>query len=453
MIGVRSNSRSVSSVVEHFVHTEGVTSSNLVPSTIILRELRKFASLFHLRSRSLSRKSSLANTALRSQSDGMPRVTLEPTFDEKKGLWCLYLGPKLSPGKVREYRKEKADILERAKYWKHYRDAGQKAALRAGPDLITKAVHYDELLRDVYGFEGGLAEFCELKLTELDKQLESPPFRVILEEFEKASCGSWSASTKETWKWIRNGVKDLEETPLATLTIDFWRERLEKMADERNWSPRAFNDFCSRLASAYNYSIPNLLQANPLDGVKKRKVPKNRKTIWTLEQIEAVLMKAWNDDRDMLPYFAIGVFAGLRPESELTKLKWENISWENGHIVVAEEFDNKTGVKRFVPLNDNLRAWLEPWRAVGATGPILPPCNLYKRRRKTTGGIAPTGKGADNDVMRHTYGSYMDAATGHDRNGIKEWMGHTDFQTFEQNYRDACTPEQGKAFLEILPPQ
>lgn len=383
----------------------------------------------------------------------MSRVTLEPTYDEKKGLWCLYLGRKLSPGKPREYRKSKEDIDKRVSYWKHYQESGQKAAMRAGADLVSKAVHYDELLRDVYGFEGGLAEFCEIKMAELDKELESPPFSKLLDAFQDASYDHWKLPTQRQWDWYRGMLSDLEDKPLASLDTAFWRQWLNEQAEKNNWTNTTFNNFRGRLQTAYKYSIPDLLTVNPMEGVKVRKTGRKVKTVWSLDEIRSVMNYAWEHDREMVPFFAIGIFAGLRPFSELAELKWEHIDWERGHIIVAAEFDNKTGVKRFVPMTENLKAWLQPWRVSGATGRVVPVSaeGIAKRRRKTTTGRAPTGKGADNDVMRHTYGSYMDAATNHDRNSLKEWMGHTDFQTYEQNYRNARTAEEGQEFLQIFP--
>lgn len=52
--------------------------------------------------------------------------------------------------------------------------------------------------------------------------------------------------------------------------------------------------------------------------------------------------------------------------------------------------------------------------------------------------------------MRHSYGSNLEAKY-KDRNLVKENMGHTNFATYEQHYRNARTPKQAEEFWGIYP--
>jgi len=56
------------------------------------------------------------------------------------------------------------------------------------------------------------------------------------------------------------------------------------------------------------------------------------------------------------------------------------------------------------------------------------------------------------DIMRYSDGSYLDAKY-QDRNMVKENMGHSDFKTYEQDYRKALTLKQGEEFWSIFPPE
>tara|TARA_R110002096_G_scaffold427509_1_gene638263 strand:- start:2021 stop:2179 length:159 start_codon:yes stop_codon:yes gene_type:complete len=47
----------------------------------------------------------------------------------------------------------------------------------------------------------------------------------------------------------------------------------------------------------------------------------------------------------------------------------------------------------------------------------------------------------------------MDVATGYDRDKIREWMGHRDYRTYDQYYRNSRNDEEGKEFLSIYPPK
>jgi len=64
---------------------------------------------------------------------------------------------------------------------------------------------------------------------------------------------------------------------------------------------------------------------------------------------------------------AIGAFAGIR-SAEIQRLHWDDIKWDRGHIEIAGK-KAKTAARRLVPLTDNLKAWLAPWRA--ETGKII----------------------------------------------------------------------------------
>ena len=61
---------------------------------------------------------------------------------------------------------------------------------------------------------------------------------------------------------------------------------------------------------------------------------------------------------EMLPYWAIGLFVGLRP-SEIRNLQWKDVDFEDALITVRS---TKTGRKRFVKMQPNLTAWLTPHR-------------------------------------------------------------------------------------------
>ncbi|MCX6873817.1 MAG: hypothetical protein NTW21_08410 [Verrucomicrobia bacterium] len=45
-----------------------------------------------------------------------------------------------------------------------------------------------------------------------------------------------------------------------------------------------------------------------------------------------------------------------------------NRKWDRGHIEIAGR-KAKTAARRLVPLPENLKTWLSPWR--GETGPII----------------------------------------------------------------------------------
>jgi integrase len=72
-----------------------------------------------------------------------------------------------------------------------------------------------------------------------------------------------------------------------------------------------------------------------------------------------------NTNLAMVPYFALGAFAGLRAGSdELSKLRWSDVHFDEKTIVVPAAIA-KTD-KRFIPLVDSLNAWLTIYLNVAA---------------------------------------------------------------------------------------
>lgn len=396
----------------------------------------------------------------------MPRIAkIEPLFDRSRGRWYVYLPAKLSAtGKPqREYFPTKEEAETRSKFWHKTQEFSARAVRAAGPELIGTALSFDELFRSVYGLAGGLKEACERYIKLLDSQQHSAVFGDLVEAYEKDHYDQWADGTQSAWRAHRTHFRELEGQALVSMTPDFWRDWLREKSTERQWDNRTYNGIRSRLFSIYRHSIPSLTASNPIDGLKRRRVQPKAVAVYSIAQIQALLTCAWNHDRELVPFFAVAIFAGLRPESELERLEWKDVNLEERWIRVGANFDNKTQTRRFVPIEPNLAAWLDPWKS--ASGRVVPETNLTKRRRWITRGkylaapntpesqwteVAPYGDDV-RDITRHTYGSYMDAIY-RDRNKLKEWMGHSSFKTYDQHYRNARSEEDGKAFQNIFPP-
>ena len=132
---------------------------------------------------------------------------------------------------------------------------------------------------------------------------------------------------------------------------------------------------------------------------------------------------------------------------------------------IQNKAGSKTGTQQNLegPMEDNLHAWLLPFK--GEKGRVMP-ANVVRRRRYITRGKcqSPEGTTPDEweelvpyglhvrDITRHTYGSYLEAKY-RDRNIVKENMGHTDFRTYEQHYRNARSPKEAEEFWGIYPPE
>lgn len=394
----------------------------------------------------------------------MPTVaSIEPRRHGNK--FVVSLPPALSDtGKRKRHSFDtQKEAQQFADSFKKDREVGLQIASRASTQLIRAAVDLDEELRYHYGFEGGLVEAVEELKRRLDAERVLPTFHTLLARFEKDRGVDWSEGSMGRQEWFRKQVADVNFAPHQLFLSDTWSEWLNARAEEQNWSEGTFNAAAGMLSSVFEHGIKkSLITFNPMRGVCRKKVRNGAPAVYTVSQTEALLNCAWNHDRELVPYFAIAVFAGLRPadkDSEISRLTWEDINWDERWIRVNA---TKTETVRYVNMEDNLLAWLKPFQ--GRTGSVVP-VNLTRRRRDIIRGRYQSPKGTPasewtalvpngesyRDITRHTFGSYLDAKY-RDYRVITEQMGHTDIKTYQSHYRNARTKKEGEQFWAIMPP-
>lgn len=382
-------------------------------------------------------------------------ISLTPS--QQGDLFILNLPPSISPtGKrARKTFRSRKEALTFVEDLKRQQETGLRVARRAHPDLIRTAVDADELFRSVYGFHGGLPEAVAEFMERLDRERKLPTFEGLMEAFERDHAKDWARGSRDRQSWFRKHVEGMAIPAGQLFEPGFWADWLNLKAATEGWADKTFNDVAGMLSSIFEHGVKRAaITYNPIKGVKRRKVKRKARAVFTVDQVRDLMAAAWNEpkgNQEMVPYFALAVFAGLRPadtDSEISKLTWEDINWEEGWIRVGEDFDTKTETKRHVRMEDNLRAWLEPFR--GRSGKVVPK-NLRKRRKAITDSAGVPWGPSVRDISRHTYGSYLDAKH-RDYKVICEMMGHTSITTYQQHYRNTRTRAEGAEFWAIMPP-
>ena len=173
------------------------------------------------------------------------------------------------------------------------------------------------------------------------------------------------------------------------------------------------------------------------------KEPETEIQIFTPEEMESLLLTA---HARILPLVAIGGFAGIR-SAEVARLEWQDIKWDRGHIEIAGK-KAKTAARRLVPLSDNLKAWLAPWR--GETGPILTITDASGALGDTAVKAKIPG-GWRQNALRHSFISYRVALTGDVARTSLE-AGNSPKMIF-RHYREIVDEEATKAWWSIHPPE
>jgi integrase len=280
------------------------------------------------------------------------------------------------------------------------------------------------------------------------------------------------------------------ERPIASITSG----ELDKWLRSLGVQPGTRNSIRLRLGVLFSYAIEQgWCQENPVRKVKKVKASSTPEILTPAEF--ARLLEAASEET--LPYWLIGGFAGLR-RAEIERLEWKDIhfdpakyrasihaqaltggdkkavenakkaieAWRQSALIEVSALKAKTASRRFVQIQDNLAAWLEPY--IGRTGLVCPQ-NLRKllESDRTNTGIwtEPENQAKDtpkterqsgklkpwpSNGLRHSFASYH---LGHFQNAalLALELGHTNQEITFRHYRELVTPEAAKKYWDIRP--
>jgi integrase len=224
---------------------------------------------------------------------------------------------------------------------------------------------------------------------------------------------------------------------VATITVrdcDDWLRNLRL-------SPITRNNFRRILRVLFGYAVNHSYCAeNPLTKTAKARVIDKPVEVLTPEQTRRLLESA---TPEILPYIAIGAFAGLR-RAELLRLDWSEIHLDRAYIEISAA-KSKTASRRLVKILPNLKAWLQP--LAQARGPVAPPNVRVKLEAASKrAGI----KDWPQNGLRHSYGSYH-LARFEDAASTALQMGHVGAGVLFRHYREVVTPDAADSYWRILP--
>ena len=185
----------------------------------------------------------------------------------------------------------------------------------------------------------------------------------------------------------------------------------------------------------------------PISKQSKSSVKRGKPGILTADECARLLFAC--DDK-ILPAVALGMFAGLRPESEVWRLDWSRFDFKRKLIDVEPLSTKNSGDNasvRWVQMSGNLVEWLTPHRQ--KSGPVSPAGDSYFARLQRAREIARI-KTWPADALRHCFCSYHYAR--HNDAGLTmAQAGHTNPRTFFRHYRARVQPEDARRYFEIRP--
>ena len=193
---------------------------------------------------------------------------------------------------------------------------------------------------------------------------------------------------------------------------------------------------------AFNFAVRSgYAAANPAVGAAKAKVVGEAPGILTISEAARLLEAA---TPDVLPYLAIGLFAGLRP-AEIDRLDWSEIDFESG-LIEVKAAKSKTAQGRFVTMQPNLREWLMPVRKHSGN---VTPQNGFRQSFDQARDAAGINDWPEN-ALRHSFASYHLA---HFKNAASTALelGHHDCRITFAHYRELVRPKEAERYWNIKP--
>jgi integrase len=232
--------------------------------------------------------------------------------------------------------------------------------------------------------------------------------------------------------------------PVAEITateIDDWLRSLSDSKTGAPLAPTTRNNFRRLLIVAFNFaSQRGYCVGNPATKTAKAKVIETAAGILTVEETALLLENA---PAELIPYVAIGTFAGLR-RAELERVDWKEIDLHSRLIEVTAS-KAKSARRRFVRIKPNLFRWLKPYAQ--SSGAVTPSdFNRLLEKARKAAGIQTW----PNNALRHSFASY-NLARFNDAAALALELGHTNSNLVFQHYRQLVKPKNARHYWSICP--
>lgn len=163
-----------------------------------------------------------------------------------------------------------------------------------------------------------------------------------------------------------------------------------------------------------------ILQTNPINAIRTQPVPKKEKTLWSVEDVKAVV----NDIQGVKfePLVLLSLSCGLRPE-ECFALDWEDLAFSDGYCVV-DVHRTCVLVNGSLVVSERMKTRGSLRKAV-CSGMFA--ARLYELSHGKTGALCPNGRGGRTSpqTITHNWRGWCE------RNGVV----YVSFENMRTNYK------------------
>jgi integrase len=378
-------------------------------------------------------------------------IKFVPYFNQSLNYWTVHIPPSLSKtGKrARLYFKDKeAAIRASHRLKERHKKFGVSLASLDPPRLAEASEAYK--LLDAQNRPYSLLSIVRAYIDRETQKNRCIAFYDLFTQYLEAHEHHSLTHKQQILSMLRK-FKPFWEKPVSEIES----EQIEKILSSLAGSTR--NRFIRTLSAIWNFAIrKELTKQNPLNKLDRVHIEKSPTQTFSNKVIQGMLNTALETKIELVPYFALGSFAGLRVGSgELNRLLWSDIRFEEKTIIIRPEIA-KTKQRRFINISDNLRAWLEAYLERVPNHPkriiTLSPQLLRQVRREIFHKVAGARAEYIQAGLRHTYASNH-LAYHNDINSLVIQLGHHgDVRTLWTHYHLHTRKEDAQVFWNIYPP-
>jgi len=223
------------------------------------------------------------------------------------------------------------------------------------------------------------------------------------------------------------------------------RAAIEKYLDGQERTLRTRRNVQRDLHNLFGFAIQKKYCAvNPIKELEEISFTEPAPGILSVTEAAGLLQAAEQYQNGMmLPYVALGLFAGLRT-AELETLNWQQIDLAEKTVEITAE-KAKTRARGIVELSDNAVEWLRPYKK--KIGPVTPECSDHHFREVRK--LAKIQEWPHN-AMRHSAASYHLAQ--HKNAALTaNLLRHENTRTLFAHYREIVKPKEAAKYWQIKP--
>jgi integrase len=238
-------------------------------------------------------------------------------------------------------------------------------------------------------------------------------------------------------------AKQFPETSLG----DFTPATLSKYLERGDPALKTFNNRRGVFSTFFKYAVQQeWITSDPILKIPYHRIAHRRGSAVTITAIQAAELMHYVETMAggaLVPYFALCLFAGIRPsmhDGEISKIKPESINLETGVIHIEPQV-SKVRMKRHIAIQPNLAKWLQAYPLNEL--PLIPK-NAKNIRRKIFNHLK-----LSHDVLRHTFIS-MHVAKFRSMGEAALQAGNSE-SIIKKHYLDLKSPSEASQFFDILP--